>query len=165
MSSDTFTTAMFLITAIAAAAVLINAVFPVIYTMTGTFSSSSHEADTRLRTEVKIINSYANASHIAQVWLKNVGSYRIAAHELNQSDVFAGTPGDFTVIPLQTTTPGTNGWVFAILDDTNGYWDPGETLQITIASPKIPVNKGDPVYFQFVTKSGIARSTEFTSSG
>jgi len=156
---------MFLITAIAAAAVLINAVFPVIYTMTGTFSSSSHEADTRLRTDVKIINTYANSSRIAQVWLKNVGSYRVSANEINQSDVFIGSPGDFTVVPLRLTSIGSNGWTFEILDDTNDYWESGETLQITIACPKIPVNTGDPVYFQFVTQSGIARSVEFTSSG
>lgn len=156
---------MFMITAIAAAAVLINAVFPVIYTMTGTFSSSSHEADTRLRTDIKIINTYANSSHIAKVWLKNVGSYRISANEINQSNVFAGSSGDFTVIPLQVSSPGTNGWVFEILDNSNDYWDSGETLQITVASPKIPINKGDTVYFQFVADNGVARSIEFTSSG
>lgn len=165
MSSDTFTTAMFLITSIVAAAVLINAVFPIIYTMTGTFSSSSHEADTRLRTDIKIINSYANSSQIAQIWIKNVGSYAVSRSEINQSDVFAGSPDDFTVIPLKESGVGTNGWLFEILDDTNDYWDAGETLQITVASPKIPTDRGDLVYFKLVAINGVARSTEFSSSG
>ncbi len=42
MSSETFTTAMFLIAAIISAGVLINAVFPVVYTLAGTIASSSH---------------------------------------------------------------------------------------------------------------------------
>ncbi len=45
MSAETITTALFLITAVVASAVLINAVYPVIQTMTGTFSSSTHESD------------------------------------------------------------------------------------------------------------------------
>jgi flagellar protein FlaG len=43
MSSETITTALFLITAVIAAGVLINAVYPVVYNMAGTFSSTTHE--------------------------------------------------------------------------------------------------------------------------
>jgi flagellar protein FlaG len=60
VASDTITTAMFLIAAVIAAAILLNAVFPVIYTMAGTFSQSSREADSRIRTDFKIINTYAD---------------------------------------------------------------------------------------------------------
>lgn len=155
---------MFLMAAIIAAAVLLNAVFPVIYTMTGTFSSSSHEADKRIRTDVKIINTFAK-SGIGQVWMKNVGSNRVAFAEINQSDVFIGAPGDFESVPKKTGSLEGNGWSFNCSDDANTHWDPGETIQLTIESDKIPTSLGESVYFQFVSSNGIVRSIEFTASG
>ena len=60
MSAETFTTAMFLITAVIAAGVLVNAIFPVVYNMAGTFSSASHESDQRLRTDFKVVFTSAS---------------------------------------------------------------------------------------------------------
>jgi len=78
MSSETFTTAMFLIAAIISAGVLVNAVFPVVYQLSGTISSSSHQVDQRMRTDVKIVATYASdTSDTAKIWLKNVGTSRI----------------------------------------------------------------------------------------
>ncbi|MDI6719524.1 MAG: flagellin [Methanomicrobiales archaeon] len=164
MSSDTITTALFLITAVVAAAVLINAIFPVIYTMTGTFSSSSHAADERLRTDLKIINAYAHAGS-AQIWIKNVGTNRISGNEINQSDIFIGAPTDFESVPKKAGSLGGYGWDYIILGDTNRYWDPAETVHLTIESSKIPTISGDIVYFQFVSQNGVVRSAEFSASG
>jgi flagellar protein FlaG len=164
MSSDTFTTAMFLIASIIAAAVLLNAVFPVVYTMTGTFSQSSHEADQRIRTDIKIINSFAK-SGVAQVWMKNIGTNRISYNEINMSDVFIGAPGDFESVPLRDGALGGNGWSYRVLEDTNNWWESGETLHLTAESAKIPSVKGDIVYFQFVSVNGVVRATEFPASG
>lgn len=164
MSSDTFTTAMFLIAAIAAAGILLNAVFPVIYTLASSFTQSSNEADTRIRQDYKIINTFARGG-IGQIWLKNVGSNRIAYMEINQSDVFIGAPNNFESIPFKDGDLGGNGWDYVVVDDTNTYWDPGETVHLTVESEKIPTTSGDEVYFQFVTANGIVRSTEFTASG
>lgn len=162
MSSETFTTAMFLIAAIISAGVLINAVFPVIYTLSSTISSSSHSVDERLSTDVKIVTTYANTS-TAKVWLKNVGTGRIPDNSIQRGDVFLGSQGDFIRLTrAPTLAEGT--WKYEILDDTNNYWDPGETLYIEAMTTKIP-GKGEIVYFQFVLPSGLTRSTTFTASG
>lgn len=169
MSSETFATAIFLITAIVAAAVLINAFFPIIYQASSTFSESSQTADERLRTEVKIINSYANSgtNPNAKVWLKNIGSARIAKNNLNVSDVFFGEEGNFEYLTLELTgTPGNGEWSYQALEDTtNNYWDPGETLLIEINSLKTPSSPGQYVYFQFVLPSGVSIANTFTTSG
>ncbi len=55
MSADTFTTAIFLITAVIAAGVLISAIFPVVYQMAGTFSSAGHASDQQIRTDFKVV--------------------------------------------------------------------------------------------------------------
>lgn len=163
MSSETFTTAMFLISAVIAAGVLINAVFPVITTMTGTVASSSHQADTRIRTDLRIINSYASAPD-ATIWIKNVGSSHIQAADLNGSDVFIGRDGDFERVTKVSGTPSSGEWTYAILDDANDVWDPKETVEISLESTKVPAS-GEWTYFQIVLPNGVARSTEFTAEG
>jgi flagellar protein FlaG len=157
MSAETFTTAMFLITAIIAAGVLVNAVFPIVYTMAGTFSSASHESDERLRTDFKIIATYASGTN-GQIWIKNVGSTRISASEVFQSDVFFGAVGDFEHLMHNA------GWTEQISDiNENNYWDPGETLKVSVVATK-SISSGNVVYFQFVLPNGVWRSIEFTAS-
>ncbi|ADN36805.1 flagellin [Methanolacinia petrolearia DSM 11571] len=169
MSSETFATAIFLITAIVAAAVLINAFFPIIYQASSTFSESSQSADERLRTEVKVINTYANSSSDpdAEVWIKNIGSARIAKNDIDVSDVFFGQEGDFEYLLLDISGTIDKGeWSYTVLEDTvNDYWDPRETLRIDINSNKIPDTSGQYVYFQFVLPSGVSVAKTFTTSG
>jgi len=165
MSAETFTTAMFLITAVIAAGVLINAIFPIVYQMTGTFSSATHESDQRLRTDFKIITTFARESDFtAQVWLKNIGTQRIAVSEIADSDVFCGEPGDFDRLSYTSGALGDGNWNYDLSDlNNNQQWDSGETLKITAKTSKIPLS-GDVVYFQFVLPNGIWRSNEFTVS-
>ena len=164
MSAETITTALFLITAVVASAVLINAVYPVIQNMAGTFSSSTHESDVRIRTDFKIITTTANRSAgTAQVWMKNIGTERISREEINRSDVFCGAVGNFDHL---TYTSGSPGWTADFGPgydlNANGFWDSGETLKVT-AKTSIPP-AGNNVYFQFALPNGIWRSNEFTAS-
>lgn len=157
---------MFLIAAIIAAGVLINAIFPVIYTLAGTISSSSHTVDERLSNDVKIVTTYASAdSKCAEIWLKNVGVARIPPSEIDKADVFLGAPGNFSGLALiKSGTPKENQWTYEILENTlkNNYWDPGETLHIKAHSDKIPKER-EVVYIQFVLSTGLSRSVTFTA--
>lgn len=167
MSADTITTALFLITAVIAAGVLINAIYPVVFNMAGTFSSATHESDQRLRTDFKIVNYLGNGdAKTGTIWLKNVGSSRISVDEILRSDVFCGAVGKF--VRLNYNTGSGDGWYAEIKnsidqDQNNEFWDPGETLQITFASSSLPTkSEGTNAYFQFILPNGIWRSTEFT---
>ncbi len=165
MSAETITTALFLITAVVASAVLINAVYPVVQTMAGTFSSSTHESDVRIRTDFKIIATSANASGNAQIWMKNIGSERISLSEIQRADVFCGIVGSFDHLTHTNSTPADKQWTedFGPGYDlnANSYWDSGETLKVTA---KTSISSGDKVYFQFALPNGIWRSNEFTAS-
>lgn len=57
MSSETIVNALFLITAVVAAGVLISAIFPIIYRTADTFGSATHQADSQMRTDIRIVNS------------------------------------------------------------------------------------------------------------
>lgn len=158
MSSETITTAIFLITAVIAAAVLANAIFPIIYTVSDTAGSTAHAADQRIRTDLKIINTFASGGS-ADIWLKNIGSTRISANEIAAADIFIGAPGDF-----ERVTYG-SAWNYTILDGGTDYWLTGKTVHIEITSAIIPTGTGDTVYFQIVLPGGSVRSTEFTVGG
>lgn len=169
MSGETFATAIFLITAIVAAAVLINAFFPVIYQATSSFSESSQSADQRLRTEIKIINTFASdiSDPNAKVWVKNIGTARIAKVDLEVADAFFGEEGDFEYLTLDNSGTLDDGeWRYSVLEETaNNYWDQRETLLVEINSAKTPASSAQYVYFQMVLPSGVSVANTFTTSG
>jgi flagellar protein FlaG len=164
MSSETIVTAIFLITAVVAAGVLASQIFPAIYTMSGTVSSSTQKADQTMRTNIAIVNTFATGDQ-AQVWLKNIGSSRISLADLNMSTIFIGAPGGFETVSLNDTLPAPppGSWAYEILDNANSQWDPMETLHITARSDKIPGSL-QVVSFQVVLYDGTKRSEEFTVS-
>ncbi|MFA4876927.1 MAG: flagellin [Methanoregula sp.] len=163
MSADTITTALFLITAVIAAGVLINAIYPVVYNMAGTFSSATHESDQRLRTDFKIVLITANGTtKYGTAWMKNTGSAKISLDEIQRSDVFCGAVGEFKRLDYNAGPP--DQWI-AIIKEAgtgNNFWDPGETLEIQFEASTLPPTAYTNAYFQLVLPNGIWRSTEFT---
>jgi archaeal flagellar protein FlaG len=155
MSSETIVNALFLITAVVAAGILINAIMPAIYRTSETFGSTSHEADTRMRTDIKIVNTYAKHPD-AKIWLKNIGNARVARGDLDYADVFIGAEGDFERVSLAGK--------YTIEDQipVNQFWNPGETLSITVESEKIPAH-GEITYFSLVLPNGVKASETFTA--
>jgi flagellar protein FlaG len=167
MSAETFTTAMFLITAVIAAGVLINAVFPVVYQMAGTFASATHSSDERLRTDFVIVATFASATNsYAQVYMKNIGSRPINMSEIKSSDVFFGPVGNVRRLDRVDSLFDKN-WVYIFVPgkgdiNSNGYWDSGETLEIDLVDSDISSQPGMQVYFQFILPDAVQRSTQFS---
>jgi flagellar protein FlaG len=153
MSSETIVSALFLIAAVVAAGVLINAIFPVISRTTETFGSVAHSADDQIRTDIKIVNYYANSTE-SQIWLKNIGTSRIPKNDLDNSDIFFGGVGNFgTVSGASLDLQGSN------------WWNPGETLLVIIKTDQVPAARwpatNEVAYFAIVLPNGVKRSVEF----
>jgi flagellar protein FlaG len=168
MSSETITNALFLITAVIAASILIAAIFPVIFQMAGTFSSAGHKSDQQIRTDFKIVLSVANTSQFTRVWMKNTGSEKIPVVDIESSDVICGDTGNFNRLSFDATSSpmADSTWRFMLSDlNSNNYWDPGETIEIDAKTSTINPAEGSPVYFQFILPDGIWRSDQFTVSG
>jgi len=160
MSSESIVTALFLISAVIAAGVLITAIFPAIYRTADTFGSASHEADVQMRTDIKIVNYYCittGEDPYAKIWLKNVGTYRMGTAEIDESSIFIGKSGSFDDLPFLES--------YYELD--NNFWDQGETLTITIPLNDIDSefrpSSEDVVYFAIVLPTGVRRSVEFVA--
>jgi flagellar protein FlaG len=176
MSSETFVSAMLLITGVVAAAILIVAVLPVIWSMVGTFSSASAATDRSMRTDFKIVTTYAksypatNAGALVTVWMKNVGTSRIGLTELSSGDVYLGLSADFKRATLKTpynaavVKSATTDWNYSIRDsNANNIWEPGETLEVNGYAPTSTQPTNQLIYFQLTLPSGVSRSAEFTA--
>ena len=162
---------MMLITAVVASAILITAVFPIVWNMVSTFSSASHETDARMRTDFRIVATFANASPNSkgEIYLKNVGSNRMGLEEINRSDVFFGKTGQFTRLSFTSggISSGQWGYEFTVASyDTNSnkIWDTGETIKVITNPTTNTLVSGDPVYFQFILPNSVGRSTEYSVS-
>ena len=71
------------------------------------FHPPRHESDTRIRTDFKIIATFASQSTgTAQVWMKNIGSERISLAEIQRADVFCGAVGSFDHLAYTNVTLG-----------------------------------------------------------
>ncbi len=163
MSSETFVTAIFLITAIIAAGVLVNAVFPSIYLASETFVSSSHEMDDRLRTDIAIVNTVINDTGIAYIWIKNTGVNPIGDSLIPRFDIYLGKTGEIRRLTNSGTgaSPASGEWQYTFYDDNNnGLWDRGETLEIVAYGGNVA--EGDRMTFQIVLLNGVRRSIDFT---
>jgi len=158
MSSETIVTAILLIAAVVAAGILTSVLFPAIYTMSGTVSSSTHAADQSMREAITIVNTYANESNYAQVWVKNTGTTQISLANLNATDIWVNN------VMLPRNSLSSYGWTYDIPGNTNSNWDPMETLHITIWSNQIPTNSGGDVQFQMALYDGTTSSEQFTVS-
>jgi len=188
MSSETFVSAMLLITGVVAAAILIVAVLPVIWGMVGTFSSSTAATDRSMRTDFKIVTTYAKyyppgalppwPGVATTVWMKNVGTNPIGYVEINSADVYVGKTDSFgratlnipnsSVVSKSLPSSLTIPWNFSIRDPpgspNNGIWEPGETLEINAfyAYSGTWVT-GQSVYFQFTLPNSVSRSIVYTA--
>lgn len=165
MTSETFVTAIFLITAIIAAGVLVSAIYPSVYRASETFIAGSHEMDERMRTDIAIVNTVISAGDSpAYIWIKNTGVNPVGEGLIPRFDVFMGKTGE--VRRLQYTEPdgdlSAGQWTYTLHDDNNnGLWDRGETLEI-IAHNQQVVGSGDRMTFQVVLPNGVRRNIDFT---
>lgn len=172
MSSETFVTAIFLITAIIAAGVLVNAIFPSIYRASETFVAGSHEMDERMRTDVMIVNtvSQSGADPIARIWIKNTGVNPIQEALFKQFDIYLGKTGEFKRLSYEDPDgdPPSDPadplhWTYKLYDNNNNnLWDRGETLEIIAKGP--PVASGDRIFFQIVLPTGVRRNIDFSAT-
>ena len=168
MSSETITSAIFLITALLALAILVNAFFPVMHQTASTFSDSMDSVGDAIGTEIKITYAYiySTPSHgDAYVFIKNVGSERIGKKALDSSEVFVETLSGAVRVP-RADTASSNQWQYRAYDgsEITKWLSPGETLRILIKSDNLMNTAGQEDKITFALPNGI-RTQVTTSAG
>jgi flagellar protein FlaG len=166
MSSETITSAIFLITAVLALAILVNAFFPVMHQTASTFSDSADSVGDAIGSEIKVTYAYiysAQSQGEAYVFIKNVGSERISKRSLDSAEVFVESPNGAARVP-RADTASSNQWQYRAYDNSviNNWLLPGETLRVVIKSDNLHGTVGKEDTITFALPNGI--STKITAS-
>jgi flagellar protein FlaG len=161
MAQEVMSSALLMIATIIAAVALINAVFPSIYSMAGSISTTTGTVNDRMKSDIKFIYETTDQGHNLTVWLKNTGKTQLVPSSFNNTDIFFGeTSSAMTRAVLNASTAPS--WTFAIEnDDSNGRWDPGETLRIDILSDQT-FTPGNDYKIRAVLYNGVFCEDYFT---
>jgi hypothetical protein len=136
------TTALLIVVSIVMALLLFNNTYPAIQESSAALSSMAARNDSRMDSQIEIVHATGeldgdgwwqdtngNGDFEVFLWVKNIGSSRIAAIE--QVDVFFGPEGNFTRIPPQSQAGGSSPyWSWQVENATD--WVPTATLRIAI---------------------------------
>lgn len=135
MAEETISTAILTVATIIAAVVLLNAIYPALYSASGSILSMNSVTVDRMKTDVKVLTEYPGTDVDGHfnlvVWVKNTGETVIAESDLGLTDVYL-YPGNGVATRI-SQSGGSRNWTYTILGgDGDQNWDPVETLQVTI---------------------------------
>ena len=154
MASETFEVAIFMVTAVVAAVILVSAVFPMVNDATETFSQTAAGADSKERTKLTLVNTYLSGSDL-KVWLKNTGTGRISVADLNKANFFGGSETVYNIYSRVNLVSSENQWSYSILSGDPEYLNTGDTLEITAKGAFPTLLSGDYAYMSFVLPNGV----------
>jgi archaellum component FlaF (FlaF/FlaG flagellin family) len=114
-----------------------------------------------LGTSVRTLFAAKFNSTTIKVWVKNIGIETVHSDLIgSKADLFLGPKGNFQRVSYSTSPPPT--WVYILKNDgnSNGHWDPGETIEIT-ANMGSTLTSGD--YFaRYSAYTGASHDLTFT---
>jgi flagellar protein FlaG len=150
------TTAFMVIASVVCAVLVFNVVYPAVIQSSDAMISMKSRVDERLKSQIEIIHAVQSPDDldVAWVWVKNVGSLRIAAIE--SCEVFFGPEGNFSRIPYGT---GNGTWTEEV--EGGGEWDPTATLKITIDYSS-DLLAGERYFVKVVTPNGVSDEYYFS---
>lgn len=166
MSSEAISAGIMITGAVIAAAFLVTAILPAIFTAGGTFGTVAHSTDNQIRTDFEIIRAFTSSkapegstSPPVDVWIKNTGQIRFNNAEIEIMDVFFG---NYEGITRLTYTPGSlpveGFFTFTVEGSDSAYWGPGDTLHIKTSRAS---TLGAPYYFALATPNGVQKTHVF----
>jgi hypothetical protein len=155
------TTALLIVVSIVMALMLFNNTYPAIQESSAALSSMAARSEGRMDSQIEIVHATGeldgdgwwqdtngNGDFEVFLWVKNVGSSRIAAIE--SLDVFFGPEGNFTRIPYEGG--GDPYWTWQV--ENGSSWTPTATLRITLHY-SYPLSSGR-YYAKVVAPNGVS---------
>jgi hypothetical protein len=136
------TTAFMIIVSVVVSVMVFNAVYPAVVAGSASLTSMQARMDERMKVQIEIVHvtaeldgwgvwqdSNGDGHFSTLLWVKNVGSLRIAA--VTELDVFFGPEGDYVRIPYKDDAAGTFPY-WDLTVENAAQWDPTGTARITI---------------------------------
>ena len=158
----TIVTALLIIAGVVTAVILFNTIYPAVVQSGDALTSRQRRIDERLHSQIEIVHAaprgVADVSTV-DVWVKNIGSLRIAPIE--NCDVFFGPEGDFSRIPYDAAVAPK--WTH-VLEGNATEWTPTATLKITIDLDYTLSATTERYYVKVVAPNGISDEYIFSFS-
>ncbi len=161
MAEQAISTAILTVATIIAALVLVNALYPSLYSISGSILSMNDRATDRISTDLSVLTEWYDPMHPAgdialEAWVKNTGSTTITADELNNTDVFLNTGNHMTIrIPRAE-------WSGNILNGNgDADWGPSETIHVIVHYDPSGSSPG-AWKFRMVLPDGVAAEDSFS---
>jgi len=147
----TIVTALLVMAGVISAVFVFNSIYPAIVQSSDAMISMERRMDDRLKSDIQI--SHASISGTTTlVWVKNVGSLRLAPVET--CDIFFGPEGNFVRIPYGT---GAGEWQYTL--ENAAEWTPSATVRITInTNPE----SGKRYFIKLVLVNGVSDESYFS---
>lgn len=164
------TTTFMIIISIVLTLMVSNAVIPAVQSSRDALVNMSGRLDERLKSQITVIHATGELDSNAAwqdtngdgrfdvfVWVKNVGSLRIASVE--SIDVMFGPEGNFVRIPSKDQAGGTFPyWEWQI--ENAARWDPTATVKLTLKFSSVLAT--DRYFLKVVLPNGVAAETYFS---
>ncbi|HTY89693.1 MAG TPA: hypothetical protein VMC84_00800 [Methanocella sp.] len=161
MASEVISSALLMIATIIAAVALISAVFPSVYSMAGSITSTTSTVNDRMKSDIKFIYETTDQEYTLTAWLKNTGKTQLLPSSFNNTDIFYGETNSAMARAVLNATSAPS-WTFEIENDNgNGRWDPGETMKIQIVSDE-KFTPGNDYKIRAVLYNGVFCEDYFT---
>ena len=164
MADEAISTAIMAVATIVAALVLVNAMYPSLYSASGSILSMNGRASDRIRTDLTVLTEWYPPGHPAddvllEAWVKNTGSTTISAADMGKMDVFLDV-GNHT----SARVPGAD-WSGEVLNGNgDGDWDPAETVHLLVHFDPAGCAAG-PWQLEVVLPNGVSAADGFTYTG
>ena len=153
----TIVTALLIIAGVISAVAIFNAIFPAITQSSDAMASMERRIDERMQSQIEIIHATRpSAGNDVLIWVKNVGSLKIAPPEA--CDLFFGLDGNFARIPYSASVIVYPYWNYGL--ENAAEWRQGATLRITVHYATQPIS--GTYFIKIVLPNGI--STESFAS-
>ena len=149
----TIVTALLVMAGVISAVFVFNSIYPAIVQSSDAMTSMERRMDERLKSHIQIIHATKSITTTTLVWVKNVGSLRVAPVEA--CDIFFGPEGNFVRIPYGTAD---GQWQYTL--ENAAEWTPSATVKITINTALV---SGTRYFIKIVLVNGV--SDEYYFSG
>jgi|AGTN01.1.fsa_nt_gi hypothetical protein len=161
MAEQAISTAILTVATIIAALVLVSALYPSLYSASGSILSMNDRASDRIMTDMTVLTEWYSTSHPAgdialEAWVKNTGVTTITTGDLSNTDVFLYT-GNHTTARIPRAD-----WSWEILNGNgDAGWDQSETLHVTVHYD--PTGNSPGAWkFMIVLPNGVSTEDSFT---
>jgi archaellum component FlaG (FlaF/FlaG flagellin family) len=131
-----------MIGALIVVSVLVASLFPGVFDAAGSVRSTTGSAEDRVATSATVIN-YELGPDTVRIDVLNNGKNSLPASTINLTVAYLGNVTAPVGLLMSGQDPDSPWWSYAISDVADENWDPGDTLVITVVSPRYDFAPGD----------------------